>query len=210
MQSQVCSLAALSDHALVQHALEGDQPAFEELVRRYYGLLFHTSYRYLKEYDLVCDVLQHVFLQLFLSLSQLHAGKSLRGWLLQVARNRCVDELRHRRLLFFSELATDEDGEDTLMIFSLPDGDPLPEEVVERDDLQQRLLRAIDALPPIYRSVVQLRYVAQLSFAEIAQQLNLPLGTVKTQCSRAKPLLRAAFSESSDDSGTWNELVISR
>lgn len=210
MQSQVCSLAALSDHALVQHALEGDQPAFEELVRRYYGLLFHTSYRYLKEYDLVCDVLQHVFLQLFLSLSQLHAGKSLRGWLLQVARNRCVDELRRRRLLFFSELATDEDGEDTLMIFSLPDGDPLPEEVVERDDLQQRLLRAIDALPPIYRSVVQLRYVAQLSFAEIAQQLNLPLGTVKTQCSRAKPLLRAAFSESSDDSGTWNELVISR
>ncbi len=210
MQSQICSLQALSDDDLVQHALEGNQLAFEELVQRYYGLLFHTSYRYLKEYDLVCDVLQHVFLQLFLSLPLLHAGKSLRGWLLQVARNRCVDELRRRRWLFFSELETEEDEEDRLMLFSLPDYNPLPEEVVERDELQQRLLRAIEALPPHYRSVVQLRYVAQLSFAEIARRLNLPVGTVKTQFLRAKLLLRATLAESSDDSGVWNELVISR
>jgi RNA polymerase sigma-70 factor (ECF subfamily) len=210
MQSQRCSLQALSDHALVQRALEGNQAAFEELVQRYYGLLFHTSYRYLKEYDLVCDVLQHVFLQLFLSLSQLHEGRSLRGWLLQVARNRCVDELRRRRWLFFSELETEEDEEERLMLFSLPDYNPLPEEVVERDELQQRLLRAIEALPPHYRSVVQLRYVAQLSFSEIARRLNLPTGTVKTQFLRAKLLLRAALAESSDDAGIWNELVVSR
>ncbi len=154
-----------------------------------------------KEYDLVCDVLQHVFLQLYLSLPLLQSEKPIRGWLAQVTRNRCVDELRRRRLLLFSELDMSEDEEVASPSYALADPDPLPEEVIERYDLQQRLLRAIEALPSRYRRVVLLRYVRQLSFPEIAQQLNLPLGTVKTQFWRAKPLLCAALTEGSKDGG---------
>jgi RNA polymerase sigma-70 factor (ECF subfamily) len=75
----------------------------------------------------------------------------------------------------------------------MPDTDPLPEELAERRDLQQCLQKAIQTLPPKFRSVVLLRYAGQLSFSEIGQALDMPEATAKTYFQRAKPLLRAAL-----------------
>ncbi len=75
----------------------------------------------------------------------------------------------------------------------MPDTSPLPEEVVERHDLQECLQRAIEALPPKFRSVVLLRYASQLSFSEIGHVLNMPEATAKTYFQRAKPLLRTTL-----------------
>ncbi|HZR44496.1 MAG TPA: RNA polymerase sigma factor [Ktedonobacteraceae bacterium] len=192
-QSAKAPQPELTDGVLVQQSLAGDQEAFEMLVRRYHVPLFNFICHCLGDYDLACDVSQHVFLQLYTSLAKLRTNEPLKAWLFQVARNRCLDELRRKRSLHFSEMEASNDDDDLSPLEILPDTRPLPEELAERHDLQQKLRQAIDTLPPKFRSVVLLRYAGQLSFSEIGKTLNMPEATAKTYFQRARPLLRAAL-----------------
>src|SRR5579884_1058010 len=148
----------ITDGMLVRQTLAGDQQAFEMLVRRYNVPLFNFICHCLSDYDLACDVAQQVFLQLYISMPTLRTGEPLKAWLFQVARNRCLDELRRKRPTHFSELEMNADDEEASPLAALPDTDPLPEDLAEHHDLQRLLRGAIDALPPKFRSVVLLRY----------------------------------------------------
>jgi len=183
----------ISDGVLAQQTLAGDPYAFEDLVKRYSTPLFNFIYRFLGDYDQACDILQHVFIQLHGSLNTLRTDKPLKAWLFQVARNRCLDELRRKRVIHFSELESVNDDEELSPLAAIPDNGPLPEELAELSDLQYRLQDAIQTLPIKFRSVVLLRYAGQLSFSEIGQTLNMPEATAKTYFQRAKPLLRTAL-----------------
>ncbi len=181
----------MTDSVLAQRYLAGDQQAFEVLVNRYSGPLFTFIRRFLGgEYDAACDILQQVMLQLYISLPKLRTGEPLKAWLYQVARNRCLDELRRKRAIHFSELEKGTDEEEQSLLDTMQDLSPLPEEVVERRDVQDTLLKAIRALPPKFRAVVLLRYASQLSYAEIGRVLHMPEATAKTYFQRVKPLLR--------------------
>jgi RNA polymerase sigma factor (sigma-70 family) len=182
-----------SDGILAQQSLAGDQQAFETLVKRYSTPLFNFICRFLGDYDQACDILQQVFLQLYISLPNLRTGDPLKAWLFQVARNRCLDELRRKRAIHFSELELVNDDDELSPLAAMPDTAPLPEELAERRDLRECLQKAIQTLPPKFRAVVLLRYAAQLSFSEIGQVLNMPEATAKTYFQRAKPLLRATL-----------------
>jgi RNA polymerase sigma factor (sigma-70 family) len=191
--AKTCHLES-SDDELVQQALAGDMSGFETLVERYKPMLTNSAYQILRNRQKVEDVLQFVFLQLFLSLDTFHADKSIRAWLFKVVYNRCMDELRRVQPIYFSELRVSEGVEDEFIPFEfVPDPTPLPEEIAEQHELQQRILRAISILPPRLRSVVFLRYTWQKSFAEISQILNIPEATAKTYFHRAKPYLRATL-----------------
>ncbi|GCF08159.1 RNA polymerase sigma factor [Dictyobacter arantiisoli] len=186
----------LTDAVLARMILDGDQSAFELLVRRYHTPLFNFICRFLGDYDLACDVLQQVFLRFYLSLPKLGTGEPFKSWLFQVARNCCVDELRrrHRYAIHFSQLEV-ENGEGEFSVLNdIPDPGPLPEELMERRDLQIHLRQAIESLPPKFRSVVVLRYASQLSFSEIGRILCMPEATAKTYFHRAKVLLRKILS----------------
>ena len=115
---------------------------------------------------------------------------AIKAWLCQVAHHRCIDELRRRRPVFFSEIASIRDGDDFSPIITLLDPDPQPEEQVELRELRQLLLDAIEALPSRYRAVVLLRYDTQLSYREIGRALSIPETTAKTQFYRASKQLR--------------------
>lgn len=180
----------VSDGILAQQSLQGDQDAFEQLVRRYSNALFDYICRFLHDYDAASDIVQQVFLQLYLSLPKLRTAEPLKGWLFRVAHNRCLDELRRKRVIHFSELQMSSEEDDLSPLDIIPDHRPLPEEVVERHDVQMALQEAITGLPPKFRAVVLLRYTAQLSFAEIGHTLQMPEATAKTYFQRAKPLLR--------------------
>jgi RNA polymerase sigma factor (sigma-70 family) len=184
---------AMPDSVLAQHYLAGDQQAFEVLVQRYSGSLFTFIRRFVGEYDAASDILQQVMLQLYLSLPKLRTGEPLKAWLYQVARNRCLDELRRKRAMHFSELEKEIDEEDQSLVETMQDKSPLPDEVVERRDVQEILLKAIRALPPKFRAVVLLRYASQLSYAEIGRVLHMPEATAKTYFQRAKPLLKVGL-----------------
>ena len=183
------------DGVLVQQALAGNSVAFEKLVERYSVPLFNFILQIIKEYDPACDVLQDVFLKFYLCMPKLDMHRPVKGWLFQVARNRCIDELRRRRVTHFSELEMDLDEDEASPLTALADSAPLPEEWAERHDLQLCLHKAMQALPYKYRMIVALRYASQLSFAEIGQVLGIPESTAKTYFQRAKPLLRASLAE---------------
>ena len=183
----------ITDGMLVQSALAGNQQAFESLVARYQTPLFNFICHFLGDYDLACDIAQQVFVQLYISMPTLRTGEPLKAWLFQVARNRCLDELRRKRALHFSDLEASSDDDDLSPLDILPDSQPQPEEVAEHHDLQEKLRAAIDALPPKFRAVVLLRYTAQLSFSEIGRTLSMSEATAKTYFQRARPLLRKAL-----------------
>lgn len=185
-------LPDIPDDVLARQTRAGDQGAFETLMRRYHALVFSFIYRLMGDYELACDVSQDVFLQLYTSTPPLCTDKPLKAWLLQVARNRCVDELRKKQALHFSQLEQTNEEEGLTPLDLLADSCPLPEEIAEQHDLQRMLQQAIGALPLKFRSIVRLRY-AQLSYTEIGQMLKMPKGRAKTYFWRARPLLRAAL-----------------
>jgi RNA polymerase sigma factor (sigma-70 family) len=155
------------DSVLVQQALAGHQEGFEALVSRYEPSLWGLIYFYVGEYHEAHNVLQQVWLQLYLSLATLRQNGHIKPWLFTVARNRSFDTLRRKHLPSFSdsEAGKKEDGE--AFLDTLPDTSPTPEELAEHRDLQQAIQRAILALPHSYRSVVLLSYGEQLTFTEI-------------------------------------------
>lgn len=189
-------LVEATDHTLIQHILSGNTDAFTILMDRYHPLLHRFAYHCLGEYDQACDVVQHVFLQLYLSLPHLIADKQLKPWLLRVTQNSCRDELRkrkRRRVTVFSALEMQMGEEDLSPLATLPDQKPLPDEVAEFNELQHTLLDAIECLPARFRLIVLLRYFHQYSFAEIGQLLNIPMTTAKTYYYRACSRLRTTL-----------------
>ena len=183
----------MADGMLVKLILAGKKSAFEPLIRRYEQSLFSFIYHLLGNYDLACDILQDVFVKFYLSLPNLHIDQPLKPWLFQVARNCCVDELRRKHPISFSQLEGSDEEDEVSPIAILPDPDPLPEDIAEHHEFQQILHQAINELPLKYRQVVLLRYSARFSFIEISRILNMPQATAKTYFQRARPLLRQAL-----------------
>lgn len=179
-----------ADEVLVQQARTGDHVAFEALVDRYSALLLRLIRQLVQDEHLAYDILQHVFLQLYLSLPTLRASGTLKGWLCQVARHRCYDELRRKHPVLFSEIVSETESEEFSHLIPLLDPELQPEEQHELHELRELLLEAIESLPLRYRAVVRLRYVSQLSFREIGQALGIPHSTAKTYFHRARKPLR--------------------
>lgn len=191
-----------SDHALIVATLMGDEGAFATLVQRYQLPLYNFIRRSLKETEWANDVLQFVFLQLYVSLPRLrdnlYSGRTrepLKAWLFQVAWNRCIDERRKQRSLLFSELEENGGHDEFSWLSIIADEDPQPDVIVEQQEMRMLLCKAIRHLPPHFRSVVILRYTQELSFGEIGRILNMPENTAKTYFQRARPLLRSALQQ---------------
>ena len=183
----------MADGMLVELTLAGEKSAFEPLIRRYEKSLFSFIYHFLGNYDLACDISQDVFVKLYLSLPNLRLDQPLKPWLFQVARNCCLDELRRKRPVAFSQLEVSDEEDEVSPIAILPDPHPLPEDIAEHHELQQAIHQAINELPLKFRQVVLLRYTARFSFIEISRMLNMPQATAKTYFQRARPLLRKAL-----------------
>jgi RNA polymerase sigma factor (sigma-70 family) len=112
-------------------------------------------------------------------------------WLYRVARNRCLDLLRQRRILPMDLPREDEQELDALA--AIADSGPSLESLAERHDLRRLLAEAIAGLPPKYREVVVLRYEGDLTFGEIAETLGIPENSAKTLFQRAKGMLRLSM-----------------
>lgn len=177
---------ARTDEQLAAAFLRGERVCFDELVRRYSAPIYAFALRMVGRPEDAEDLTQEVFVQLLRSLPSARADLPLRPWIFVIARNKCLDHLKRRRAVPFSDVVDTDDGGEV----AVPDERPLPDELAERADLQQLLQGVIAGLPDRYRVVVALRYSSDLTFAEIGQVLALPENTVKTHFQRAKALLR--------------------
>ncbi len=178
------------DHALVQAALEGDDRAFAELVSRYSGALYRLAWRMLRNEEEARDAVQEVFLRVHRALASFDQRRKFSTWILRITTNHCIDRIRRRRL---KTLSINVDDDEDRAPIDLVDNGPTPEANYGRASLQEMLDGLVAKLPPIYRAVVELRYKQQLAYEEIAQVLEIPLGTVKARLHRAHRQLKESI-----------------
>ena len=178
-----------SDVLVIARARRGEESAFAELLRRYRAPVFNLCLRMLKNVDDAEDVAQEVFVKVFGMLERYDERYAFRSWVFKIAANQSIDFIRKNRVRLQS---LDEPvryrGEEIERQF--PDQGPRPDEDYERHEIGRVLLEITDELPPHYRSMIVLRHQEQLSYEEIAQVLDLPLGTVKARIHRARAMMK--------------------
>ena len=185
----------LSDEALLIQYKQGNQRAFRVLVQRYTTPIYNLALRLLRDPMEAENVTQDTFLRVVTSLDRVRLDLPFKPYLFQIAVNLCRDQARKNRPLLFSDIDSNpsysEDGSASETTSeSVADDSPPAWERLEKEELQARLHDALDTLTPAYQTVICLRYIEEFSYEEIAQALNLPLNTVRTQLRRAKEQLK--------------------
>lgn len=183
------SSRAQEDLELVAKAKEGDQNAFSKLMARYRDSIFFMVLKMVHNRDDAEDLTIEAFGKAFNNIGNYSADFAFSTWLFKIATNNSIDFIRKKRLQTTSldQTSKTDDGETTPI--SVQDHAPDPEQSVIKEQRAQKIRDAIEQLSPKYRSLIELRYLDELSYEEIAEKLDLPLGTVKAQLFRAKDML---------------------
>lgn len=166
---------------LIERCLAGDQHAWEQIVRLHWRKVFNVAYKFVGKHDEAEDLTQDIFLKIFKSLSSFDRRANFQTWLISVSRNLCIDHYRSVR----KERETidrDVDPGD-LMPVSV---EVSPYAALEARDRVTMLRQAMTALPETLRTAVLLRDIQELTYQEIADQLQLPEGTVKSRINRGR------------------------
>ena len=187
--------AATSDLELAQDAANGDEVAFEGIMRRHNRLLFRTARSILKSDAETEDALQEAYLRAWRALPTFRRDSKLSSWLVRIVINEALGRMRRRGANVIS-LNTSMEGSDEDSIADDPDQQP--EWIAARDEIRRLMEARIDALPDLFRTVFMLRAVQELSGEEVAAMLDLPEATVRTRYFRARGLLRKGLSRDVD------------
>ena len=171
----------------VDAARKGDQSAFEQLVRLYEKRVLALTTRMCKNPADAEEAAQEAFLAAWQGLPFFRGDASFSTWLYRLASNACVDLLRRegRRQSAAGPSLNDEEVQ-----LEVPDTAPSPQEQAERSELRQQIEAGLQALTPDHRQVLLLREMHQLSYDEIAQTLDVDVGTVKSRINRGRKQLR--------------------
>jgi len=182
------SLSSEQDRALVAEALGGRQSAYNELVEKYRGALTRHVKRMVRDGAHVDDLVQECFIKAFSALGSYSTEYAFSTWLYKIATNHTIDYLRKKKLPTTSidRPVQTKDGE---LEFELPDTTYRPDRHIVADQRRELVQQAIDQLPPKYHKVIVMRHQQELSYEDIARELDLPLGTVKAHIFRARALL---------------------
>lgn len=177
------------DSVLVEKARRGDLSAFDELVRRYEKTVFNLAYRMVGDEQDAMDIVQEVFVKVYQSLSSFRGDSKLSTWLYRVCMNSCLDFKRKNKRVFVS-IEEPVKVKDNEIAREVPDPSQGPEEQVESIMLGERVLKILDELDPIYKSVFVLSELQGRSYQEIADIMDVSLGTVKSRLHRARCLIK--------------------
>lgn len=181
------SPANRSEPDLIKAAQEGDREAFDSLVEAHYSNVYNTAYRMLGAPSVASDATQSVFVRVWEALSSFRGDASFSTWLYRITTNVCLDELRRRKS---EPLSLTEDDDEPAREREVPDFSDEPARTAEERDLQRLVHDAISRLSEDFRVVVVLYDLRGLSYQEISEVLNVPLGTVKSRLNRARQALR--------------------
>lgn len=179
----------LPDIELVRQTLAGDSRAFAPLTDRYRDAIYNLLFKMVHNSEDTLDLTLLAFSKAFQSLHRYNEEYAFSTWLYRIAINNCIDFVRKKKLLISPLDSSIEDDEGNTVAPQIASADLTPEENLERT---QRILFAkelIGKLSPKYRPLIEMFYLQEKSYEEIAQQLNLPLGTVKAQLFRAKEMM---------------------
>jgi RNA polymerase sigma-70 factor (ECF subfamily) len=182
----------LDDRALVARILEGDRDRFSDLVKRYERRVINYVYRITHRYEDAHDLMQEIFVKVFLALDRYDPKYQFSTWLFRIAQNSAIDALRKKSVAEVPLPMTGGDDEEKREREFADDGIS-PYRALKNKQLSAAIERAVRDLPSDYRELIQLRHYAELSYEEIAEMKRLPLGTVKNKLFRARNLLKDAL-----------------
>lgn len=181
---------AKKDFLLIEKAKStGDEKAFAELMSRYKKPVYHMILKMIRNVDDAEDLTIEAFAKAFKNLQKFNPEFTFSTWLFRIATNNCIDFMRKKKLATTSISGTykDDAGENVDMEFK--DGGLNPMEEAIKTQKVALVQSIVTKLPPKYQTLVKLRYFEELSYEEIAVELDAPLGTVKAQLHRARELL---------------------
>lgn len=182
------SANARNDFNLVSKAKDGDQKAYAELMRRYKDSIYFMAVKMVNNKDDAMDLTVETFGKAFENLDKYKPDFAFSTWLFRIATNNCIDFIRKKRINVVSLQKIYEDDGDGKE-FQIRSEGLNPEETSIKKQENEKLKNIVDQLPSRYRTLIILKYFDEQSYEEIAQQLDIPLGTVKAQLFRARDLL---------------------
>ncbi len=174
----------VADADLLQRYRQGDEKAFEEIVNRYKNPLYAFLRRFVNRQDIVEDVFQETFLQLYSSRDSFDARRPLRPWLFTIAANKAKDALRKLQRQSSMSMGTMADaGELSLdeMVNILTSYETTPEAEISKEETARRVRQIISEMPENLRGILILAYFEQFSYKHMAEILSIPIGTVKSR-----------------------------
>jgi RNA polymerase sigma-70 factor, ECF subfamily len=176
---------------------KGQADTFGVLLRRYERELFGYLRRYLGDSDLAEDVFQNTFLQLYQKGSQYEVGRPFRPWLYTIATHQAIDALRrngrHQALSLDQQHAESPEGDVRTLLEMLEAQGPGPLDLVQSEERREKVRASVDRLPDFLREVVVLAYYQGLKYRDIADILDIPVGTVKSRLHAALVKLQEAW-----------------
>jgi RNA polymerase sigma-70 factor (ECF subfamily) len=189
---------AKQDYKLVEAAKMGDQSAYAQLMDRYHESLYYTMFKMVRNQDDADDLTIEAFGKAFSRLDQYSPNFAFSTWLFKIASNNCIDFIRKKRVKITSmdTAFTSEDGE--VISIDAKAQTLNPEETIIHGQKVVHMRLLVSKLKPRYRVLIEKRYFEELSYEEIAEELNLPLGTIKAQLFRARDFLAAMIENTKD------------
>jgi RNA polymerase sigma factor (sigma-70 family) len=185
---------AKEDLILVNRAQNGDELAFAELLKRYRDSIYYMLLKMVNNAVDAEDLTIEAFGKAFKNIDRYSPSYAFSTWLFKIASNNCIDFLRKNKGSEFAFQANSEDisqtgNGDSAPHIQLESSNPKPDELMMTEEKSKTLRRLVNELKPRYKKLVELRYFKEYSYEEIAQELGIPLGTVKAQLFRARELL---------------------
>jgi RNA polymerase sigma-70 factor (ECF subfamily) len=177
------------DRELIERFLSGQDEAFEELVVAYQTMIFNLSFRFMGDAQEAEDLSQEVFLKIFKSLKQFRGASTLKTWIYRITTNMALNKLKfYKRRRRDKQVSIDKSMGESMppMSESLPDNRPGPERRTLSTQIQRRLQEALDSINDDQKAVVILRDIEGLSYEEIAEALEINIGTVKSRLARGR------------------------
>ena len=181
---------AVKDYYLVREAIDkGNQKAYAELMARYKDSIYFMLLKMVNNRDDADDLTIEAFGKAFKNIHQYTPDYAFSTWLFKIATNNCIDYIRKKRknTLSIDKGFENENGEDIALEVKSDGIDP--EERRMKKQKMETMREVVDKLKPRYKTLVELRYFRELSYEEIAEEMSLPLGTVKAQLFRAREFL---------------------
>jgi RNA polymerase sigma-70 factor (ECF subfamily) len=167
--------------ALIERCLQGDQAAWSEIVRSHWRKVFNLAYKFVGRHDEAEDLTQDIFLKIFKALHTFDRRANFQTWLISISRNLCIDHYRSVRKER-ETMARDIDPSNLMPVSK----ERSPQSHVEHADLKRLIQQALAELPATLREAVVKRDLQEFSYQEIADQLGLPEGTVKSRINRGR------------------------
>jgi RNA polymerase sigma factor (sigma-70 family) len=190
---------ALRDYKLVQLAVEdGNQKAYADLMNNYKDSIYFMLLKMTNNPDDADDLTIEAFGKAFKKLHQYTPDYAFSTWLFKIASNNCIDFIRKKKKMTLSIDKTFENQEGSEMAQNIPAGVLDPEENFIKKQKVKLMRDIVEKLKPRYKSLIEMRYFKELSYEEIADELKLPLGTVKAQLFRAREFLYNILKDSQE------------